>query len=295
MFSDKTSHIDDNTIELLENAQNRVRQKRNVYRHFIFFLFISGFILFVDLALSVGENLIFFDYSWSIWIVLIWSFILLYHLFDVFVSKRIISKKWVSAQKSHLIKVQQEKIRSLKKDIEKESKIYADSNSNNLNQMITIIVAASENDVIGNNNKLIWHLSKDLIRFKNLTKGHHVIMGRKTFESMPKALPNRTNVVITRNKNYTAENITVVDSLENALKVCKDDPQPFIIGGGEIYRIGLTYAKRIELTRVYHNFEGDTTFPQIDKNLWKEVKNIKMFDIENHNYNFSFITYDKIN
>ena len=295
MFSDKTSHIDDNTIELLENAQNRVRQKRNVYRHFIFFLFISGFILFVDLALSVGENLIFFDYSWSIWIVLIWSFILLYHLFDVFVSKRIISKKWVSAQKSHLIKVQQEKIRSLKKDIEKESKIYADSNSNNLNQMITIIVAASENDVIGNNNKLIWHLSKDLIRFKNLTKGHHVIMGRKTFESMPKALPNRTNVVITRNKNYTAENITIVDSLENALKVCKDDPQPFIIGGGEIYRIGLTYAKRIELTRVYHNFEGDTTFPQIDKNLWKEVKNIKMFDIENHNYNFSFITYDKIN
>ena len=295
MFSDKTSHIDDNTIELLENAQNRVRQKRNVYRHFIFFLFISGFILFVDLAFSVGENLIFFDYSWSIWIVLIWSFILLYHLFDVFVSKRIISKKWVSAQKSHLIKVQQEKIRSLKKDIEKESKIYADSNSNNLNQMITIIVAASENDVIGNNNKLIWHLSKDLIRFKNLTKGHHVIMGRKTFESMPKALPNRTNVVITRNKNYTAENITVVDSLENALKVCKDDPQPFIIGGGEIYRIGLTYAKRIELTRVYHNFEGDTTFPQIDKNLWKEVKNIKMFDIENHNYNFSFITYDKIN
>ena len=295
MFSDKTSHIDDNTIELLENAQNRVRQKRNVYRHFIFFLFISGFILFIDLALSVGENLIFFDYSWSIWIVLIWSFILLYHLFDVFVSKRIISKKWVSAQKSHLIKVQQEKIRSLKKDIEKESKIYADSNSNNLNQMITIIVAASENDVIGNNNKLIWHLSKDLIRFKNLTKGHHVIMGRKTFESMPKALPNRTNVVITRNKNYTAENITVVDSLENALKVCKDDPQPFIIGGGEIYRIGLTYAKRIELTRVYHNFEGDTTFPQIDKNLWKEVKNIKMFDIENHNYNFSFITYDKIN
>ena len=295
MFSDKTSHIDDNTIELLENAQNRVRQKRNVYRHFIFFLFISGFILFVDLVLSVGENLIFFDYSWSIWIVLIWSFILLYHLFNVFVSKRIISKKWVSAQKSLLIKVQQEKIKSLKKDIEKESKIYADSNSNNLNQMITIIVAASENDVIGNNNKLIWHLSKDLIRFKNLTKGHHVIMGRKTFESMPKALPNRTNVVITRNKNYTAENITVVDSLENALKVCKDDPQPFIIGGGEIYRIGLTYAKRIELTRVYHNFEGDTTFPQIDKNLWKEVKNIKMFDIENHNYNFSFITYDKIN
>ena len=74
-------------------------------------------------------------------------------------------------------------------------------------------------------------------------------MGRKTFESMPKALPNRTNVVITRNKNYVAENIVVVDSIENALKVCKDDPQPFIIGGGEIYKLGLEYSKRIELTR----------------------------------------------
>ena len=97
---------------------------------------------------------------------------------------------------------------------------------------------------------------KDLIRFKNLTKGHHVIMGRKTFESMPKALPNRTNVVISRNKNYTAENIIVVDSIENALKVCKNDPQPFIIGGGEIPKLGLQYAKRIELTRVHHDFEG---------------------------------------
>ena len=119
MFSDETSHIDDNTIELLENAQNRLRQKRNVYKHFIFFLFISSFVLFIDLALSVGKNLIFFDYSWSVWIVLIWSFSLLYHFFDVFISKRIISKKWVSAQKNYLIKVQQEKIRSLKKDIEK--------------------------------------------------------------------------------------------------------------------------------------------------------------------------------
>ena len=80
----------------------------------------------------------------------------------------------------------------------------------------------------------------------------------------------------------------VVDSIENALKVCKDDPQPFIIGGGEIYKLGLEYSKRIELTRVHHNFEGDTIFPEIDKEIWKEVKKIKMFDIENHDYNFSF-------
>ena len=294
MYSDNDSNIDKDAIELLENAQSRIRQKKNVYRHFVIFLFISGFTLFIDFVLEIGPDLVLFDYSWSIWILIIWIFILLYHLFDVFISKKIISNKWISNQKSQLIKVQQEKIKSLKQDIEKESEIYAESHSSSLNQMITIIAAASYNDVIGNDNKLIWHLSKDLIRFKNLTKGHHVIMGRKTFESMPKALPNRTNVVISRNKNYTAENIIVVDSIENALKVCKNDPQPFILGGGEIYKLGLQYAKRIELTRVHHNFEGDTFFPEINKNLWKEVKNIKMFDIENHNYNFSFVTYDKI-
>ncbi len=294
MYSDNDSNIDKDAIELLENAQSRIRQKKNVYRHFVIFLFISGFTLFIDFILEIGPDLVLFDYSWSIWILIIWTFILLYHLFDVFISKKIISNKWVSNQKSQLIKVQQEKIKSLKQDIKKESEIYAESHSSSLNQMITIIAAASDNDVIGNDNKLIWHLSKDLIRFKNLTKGHHVIMGRKTFESMPKALPNRTNVVISRNKNYTAENIIVVDSIENALKVCKNDPQPFIIGGGEIYKLGLQYAKRIELTRVHHDFEGDTFFPEINKNLWKEVKNIKMFDIENHNYNFSFVTYDKI-
>tara|TARA_B100000927_G_scaffold18313_1_gene14117 strand:+ start:68 stop:952 length:885 start_codon:yes stop_codon:yes gene_type:complete len=294
MYSDNDSNIDKDAIELLENAQSRIRQKKNVYRHFVIFLFISGFTLFIDFVLEIGPDLVLFDYSWSIWILIIWTFILLYHLFDVFISKKIISNKWISNQKSQLIKVQQEKIKSLKQDIEKESEIYAESHSSSLNQMITIIAAASDNDVIGNDNKLIWHLSKDLIRFKNLTKGHHVIMGRKTFESMPKALPNRTNVVISRNKNYTAENIIVVDSIENALKVCKNDPQPFIIGGGEIYKLGLQYAKRIELTRVHHDFEGDTFFPEINKNLWKEVKNIKMFDIENHNYNFSFVTYDKI-
>ena len=87
MFGDNNSSIDNETIELLENAQSRIRQKKNVYRHFIFYLFISGFFLFVDLVLAVGENLLIFNYSWSIWVLLIWTFILLYHLFDVFISK----------------------------------------------------------------------------------------------------------------------------------------------------------------------------------------------------------------
>ena len=289
------NNLDQDQIELLENAQKRILQKKRLYDHFVIYLFVSVFSLICNKLLKIGSDIVFLDYSWSFWLSFIWLFIIIFHLFNVFVTNRFLGNKWLKAQKKYLIEIQQNKIQSLKKEMEKETHVKFESETFNSNySLITIIAAASENNVIGKDNKLIWHLSDDLKHFKELTKGHHVIMGRKTFESMPKALPNRTNVVITRNKNYTAENITVVDSLELALKVCKDDPQPFIIGGGEIYRIGLKYAKRIELTRVYHNFEGDTTFPQIDKNLWKEVKDIKMFDIENHNYNFSFITYDKI-
>ena len=104
---------------------------------------------------------------------------------------------------------------------------------------MTLIAAASENNVIGKDNKLIWHLSDDLKHFKELTKGHFVIMGRKTFESMPKALPNRTNVVITRKLDYKAENAIVVNSLDQALKHAENDSQPFIIGGGEIYKLAI--------------------------------------------------------
>ena len=153
--------------------------------------------------------------------------------------------------------------------------------------MITIIAAAAQNDSIGKDNQLIWHLSNDLKRFKSLTSGHHIIMGRKTFESFPKALPNRVNVIITRDKNYTAENAIV------ALALAKDDEQPFIIGGGEIYRQSLDIATRIELTRVHHEFEGDTFFPEIDPEVWKEVSREDHVKDEKHAYDYSFITYEK--
>ena len=119
-------------------------------------------------------------------------------------------------------------------------------------------------------------------------------MGRKTFESMPKALPNRTNVIITRKKDYFAENAIVTNSLDEAIKLTIDDPQPFIIGGGEIYKIALNISARIELTRVHHNFDGDTYFPEIDAKIWRETNRIDKKKDDNHKFNYTFITYEKI-
>ena len=162
-------------------------------------------------------------------------------------------------------------------------------------QILTIIVAVSENQVIGKDNDLIWKLSLDLKRFKSLTSGHHIIMGRKTFESFPKPLPNRTHVVITRQKDYKApEGVIIVNSLEKAIQASKSDSSPYIIGGGEIYKQSLPYASVIELTRVHGIFDGDTYFPEIDLDQWKVIKREFISKDENHAYDFSFITYKKI-
>ena len=160
---------------------------------------------------------------------------------------------------------------------------------------LTIIVAVSENQVIGKDNDLIWDLSIDLKRFKSLTSGHNMIMGRKTFESFPKPLPNRTHIVITRQKNYPeSDGVIVVNSIEEAVENIKNDDQPYIIGGGEIYKQALPYASVIELTRVHGVFDGDTYFPEIDLDQWKETKREFISKDENHAYDFSFITYKKI-
>ena len=137
---------------------------------------------------------------------------------------------------------------------------------------LTIIAAASINNVIGNNNKLIWHIPKDLIRFKELTSNHAVIMGRKTFESLPYPLPNRLNIVVTRNASYNNDGIIVCKSIEEALSHCKNDSQPFIIGGGEIYTQTIDIADKIELTRVYKNFDGDAYFPEIPEEKFNLIK-----------------------
>lgn len=147
--------------------------------------------------------------------------------------------------------------------------------------------------VIGKDNDLIWHLSDDLKHFKNLTKGHHVIMGRKTFESMGRPLPGRTNIVITRQKDYKAPGCILVHTLEEAIRKAEGDSQPFVIGGGEIYKHALDYAQTIELTEVDGEFEGDTHFPQFSTDEWKEVERTHHPKDEKHDYAFDFIRYEK--
>ena len=146
--------------------------------------------------------------------------------------------------------------------------------------IVSLIVAASENGVIGKDNDLIWHLPKDMKFFKETTMGHHVVMGRKNFESIPhkySPLANRTNVIITRQADYIAEGCVVVNSVEAALEIAKQngDTEPFIIGGGQIYKIALEQklVDKIYLTKVYHSFEGDTFFPELNSD-WKEIERI---------------------
>jgi len=159
--------------------------------------------------------------------------------------------------------------------------------------MLTIIAAAAENNALGKDNTLVWHLPDDFKRFKKLTSGHHIIMGRKTFDSFPKLLPNRTHVVITRKDNFRKEGVVVVNSLERAIELSADDPQPFVIGGGEIYKMAMKLADKIELTRVHGTFEADTFFPEIDKHQWKLISEEFHEKDEKHDYAFTYLTYER--
>lgn len=157
--------------------------------------------------------------------------------------------------------------------------------------MIIAIAAIGMNNELGKDNQLIWHLPNDFKRFKTLTTGHYIIMGRKTFESFPKPLPNRTHVIITRQKNYTAENCIVVDSLKKAIAVCPKDEDVYVIGGGEIYKQSIEHIDKLEITRVYHSFEADTFFPEIDTAKWELVSEEFHPKDEKHAYDFCFQTY----
>lgn len=157
--------------------------------------------------------------------------------------------------------------------------------------MIIAIAAIGMNNELGKDNQLIWHLPNDFKRFKTLTTGHYIIMGRKTFESFPKPLPNRTHVIITRQKNYTAENCIVVDSLKKAIAVCPKDEDVYVIGGGEIYNQSIDFADKLEITKVFHSFEADTFFPEIDTAKWELVSEEFHPKDEKHAYDFCFQTY----
>ena len=299
MFGKKKHHtqIDKDQLELIEYAQSRIKSKKRLFFHFSLMTISIISLLTSNLIFEFKKEIFLFDYPWSYWICSVWFILFLFHLFNVYVTNKFMGKEWEKKQMKKLVEKQQIKIADIKTELEKEARVIAESqlfSQNNPKNTVTLIAAASENNIIGKDNKLIWHLSDDLKHFKDLTKGHFVIMGRKTFESMPKALPNRTNVIITRKTDYKAENAIVVNSLEKALKVAENDDQPFIIGGGEIYKLSIDIADRVELTRVHTSIDGDTSLPEINLEKWQEVKREKRLKDEKNEYDFSFLRYDKI-
>ncbi|RYF82224.1 MAG: dihydrofolate reductase [Chitinophagaceae bacterium] len=161
--------------------------------------------------------------------------------------------------------------------------------------MISLIVAASENNAIGKNNQLLWHLPKDLKFFKNCTWGMVVIMGRKTFESVGKPLPGRLNIVVTSNEAWKAEGVQTAASLQDAIQKATfaNFKEIFIIGGGEIYRQALPIAHKVYLTRVHATIEGDTFFPALDEAAWELTHKDELKADEKHAYDFSFEVWNK--
>lgn len=157
--------------------------------------------------------------------------------------------------------------------------------------MISVIVAVAQNGVIGADNKLIWHIPEDLKRFKAITSGHPVVMGRKTFESLGRPLPNRTNVVVTRNPHYFAEGVTIADSLGEAIGMFPNSEEVFIIGGAEVYRQAMDIADRFYLTEVYADYEGDTHYPEWNRDEWELVSEEHHERGEKYPYPFAFLNY----
>lgn len=157
--------------------------------------------------------------------------------------------------------------------------------------MITLIAAVAENNALGKDNQLLWHLPDDFKRFKSVTTGHYIIMGRKTFESFPKPLPNRTHVIITRQEYKAPEGCIVVDSLHKAIAACPKEEETFVIGGGEIYKQSIEIADKLDITKVHQSFEADTFFPEIDLNIWKLVSEEFHSKDERHPTDFTFETY----
>jgi dihydrofolate reductase len=164
--------------------------------------------------------------------------------------------------------------------------------------IISLIAALTKNRVIGKNNDLPWYLPDDMKFFMQTTKGHHTIMGRKNYESIPekfRPLPNRTNIVITHQPSFKAPGCIVVNSIERGLDISRNngERETFVIGGAEIYRLGMPYAKRLYLTEIDAVIEGDTFFPDVDQNEWHEVSRKNHPADERHPYSFDFVVYEK--
>ncbi|MDX8553708.1 dihydrofolate reductase [Tenacibaculum sp. 1B UA] len=160
--------------------------------------------------------------------------------------------------------------------------------------MITLIAAIAKNNALGKDNDLIWNLPADLKRFKKVTTGHAILMGRNTFESIGKPLPNRTSIIITRNNNYFVNGCLIANSIEQAIELT-EEKDAFIIGGAQIYKEALeqNLVDRLDITVLHHEFEADAFFPEIDKTIWKEVAREDFKADEKNKYDYSFVSYEK--
>lgn len=160
--------------------------------------------------------------------------------------------------------------------------------------MTTIVVAMGLKNEIGADNKLLWHLPTDLKNFKELTSNHPIIMGRKTYESIGKALPNRTNIVVSRKKDWFEEDILIVGSIKEAIKFAKKiDEEIFIIGGGNIYEQTLEVTDKLEVTQVKAELEADVFFPKIDERIWQKTNEICHEKDDKNQYDFCFQTWER--
>ena len=159
---------------------------------------------------------------------------------------------------------------------------------------LSIVVAISENNAIGKNNQLLWHLPADLKHFRAITSGHPIIMGRKTYNSIGRPLPNRRNIVITRQTNLTIPNVELVNSLQEAIALCDTENEVFVVGGAEIYKHALALTNRIYLTVVHQNYEADTFFPELKENEWKEIAKEYHQADEKNNVAYTFSTLERL-
>lgn len=285
MFSrKKQAAIDPEQHELMEHAQRRIRQKKRLYYHFVIFLIGAVFLILINKVFHYGE-----PYDWYKWALILWAFFFAIHFFQVFVTDRFMGKEWERNQREKLVQKQKERIQKIKSEIQSTSPPVRKGKR-------IMIAAAGQNNELGKGNMLLWHLPDDFKRFRQLTTGHPIIMGRKTFESFPKPLPKRKHIIISRNTTYSVDHpdCEVVHSLQAALDSVPETQTAFIIGGGEIYRQALPICDTIELTRVAGTFEADTYFPNIDPHEWELLASSEHPADDRHAYAFRYETYRRI-